>query len=65
MVVVAGETVMLPDAATGLPFNKTWEALLIPHCRVLLPPCVMVDGEALNGLVIDGQGGAVTVTVTN
>ena len=55
VVVAAGETVRVPSAATGLPFSSTCEALAMPHCRVLLLPCVIEVGEALKGLVIEGH----------
>jgi len=56
-----GETVEFPDAATGLPLRSTCEAFAIPHWRVLLPPCMIVPGDALKGTVIDGHGDTLTV----
>lgn len=58
-----GETERLPDAATGEPLSKTCEAFAIPHERVLLPPCMNVVGEAVNGDVMDGQAATVTAVV--
>ncbi len=52
---------VLPVAATGLPLRKTWAALAIPHFKVLLDPCMIVVGEALKGLVIEGQADTLTV----
>ena len=52
---------MLPEGATGLPFNNTCDALAIPHWSVLLLPWMIDVGDALNGTVIEGQAQTVTV----
>ena len=60
MVVTLGVTTVLPVVATGVPLRRTWEALAVDHCRVLLAPLMIVVGLAVKEVIV-GQLATVTV----